>query len=162
MTTRRRISAGIALAFTMIAVSGIPAAAAAEGKVYGQPPAGKDTIKISALMAEPDKHVGQTVRVEGIVTEVCRKRGCWMTLASDKDRQDLRIKVDDGVIVFPIEAKGRRAIAEGRFTKIEMTMEETIAYRKHLAEEQNEKFDPSQVTEPMISYQIQATGAVIL
>jgi hypothetical protein len=85
-----------------------------------------------------------------------------MTLASDKEFQDLRIKVDDGVIVFPIEAKGKRAIAEGQFTKIEMTMEETIAYKKHHAEEHDEAFDPSQVTEPMTYYQIQATGAVIL
>ena len=79
----------------------------------------------------------------------------------DQEFQELRIKVDDGVIVFPIEAKGKRAIAEGQFSKIEMTMEETLAYRKHHAEEHNEEFDPGKVTEPMTYYQIKATGAVI-
>jgi hypothetical protein len=85
-----------------------------------------------------------------------------MTLATDEKLQELRIKVDDGVIVFPIEAKGKRAIAEGEFTKIEMTMEQTLAYKKHHAEEHNEEFDPSTVTEPLTYYQIKATGAVIL
>ena len=85
-----------------------------EGELYGKPLTGTDTVKISALMADPDKYVGQTVRVEGIITGVCEKRGCWMTLASDREFEDLRIKVDDGVIVFPLDAKGKRAVAEGR------------------------------------------------
>jgi hypothetical protein len=159
MTTTRIVSAGIAFV-CLFALANIPAAA--EGKAYGKPLAGKDTIPISTLLAEPDKYAGQTVRVEGLVTGVCARRGCWMTLAPDKGAQDLRIKVDDDVIVFPIEAKGRRAIAEGQFTKIAMSLEETKAWRKHLAEERREEFDTSQVTEPMTYYQIQATGAVIL
>ena len=135
---------------------------AGDGKVYGEPLSGSDTTKISELIAAPDKYEGQTVRVEGLVTGVCEKRGCWMSIASDKEFEEVRIKVDDGVIVFPMEAKGKRAIAEGAFTVIEMTMEQTLAYKKHHAEEHQEEFDPSTVTEPLTYYQINATGAVIL
>jgi hypothetical protein len=142
------------IAFSPVAVGG-------DGKAYGEPLSGSDTTLISVLMADPDHYVGQVVRVEGLITGVCEKRGCWMSLASDQEFEDLRIKVDDGVIVFPIEAKGRRAVAEGEFFKIEMTMEQTIAYKKHHAEEHNEKFDASTVTEPLTYYQIKATGAVI-
>ena len=134
---------------------------AGDGKVYGEPLSGSDTTKISELIAAPDKYEGQTVRVEGLVTGVCEKRGCWMSIASDKEFEEVRIKVTDGVIVFPMEAKGKRAIAEGEFTKIEMTMEQTLAYKKHHAEEHNEEFDPSTITEPLTYYQIKATGAVI-
>lgn len=137
------------------------AAVAGDGKVYGEPLSGTDTTKISVLMADPDRYVGKTVRVEGLITGVCEKRGCWMSLASDEEFEELRIKVDDGVIVFPLEAKGKRAIAEGEFTKIELTMEQTLAYKKHHAEEHNEEFDPRTVTEPLTYYQIKATGAVI-
>ena len=85
-----------------------------------------------------------------------------MTLASDDEEfKEIRIKVVDGVIVFPLEAKGRRAIAEGEFVKIELTLEQTVAYRKHHAEEHGEEFDPSSVTEPLTYYQIKGTGAVI-
>lgn len=138
-----------------------PAVVGDEGKAYGKPLSGSDTTLISVLMADPERYVGQTVRVEGLIVGVCEKRGCWMSLASDEEFEDLRIKVDDGVIVFPIEAKGKRAVAEGEFSKIEMTMEQTIAYKKHHAEEHDEEFDPATVTEPLTYYQIKATGAVI-
>jgi hypothetical protein len=162
MTKTRIVSAGIGISAILISLATSSAVFAGDGKVYGQPLRGSDTIKISVLLSEPDEYVGQTVRVEGLITGVCEKRGCWMSLASDAEFQELRIKVDDGVIVFPIEAKGKRAIAEGEFTKIEMTMEQTLAYKKHHAEEHNEEFDPSTVTEPLTYYQIKATGAVIL
>jgi len=161
MAKTRYVTAGIACAAIVMSLSLFSAVVAGDGKAYGKPLTGSDTVKISTLMAEPDKYVGQTVRVEGIITGVCEKRGCWMTLASDQEFQDLRIKVDDGVIVFPIEAKGKRAVAEGEFARIAMTMEQTLAYRKHMAEETGEAFDPDTVTEPLIQYQLNAVGAVI-
>ena len=84
-----------------------------------------------------------------------------MTLASDQEFEEVRIKAKDGVIVFPMSAKGKRAIAEGTFTKIEMSLEQTIAYAKHHAEEQQEEFDPASVTEPSVIYQINVSGALI-
>ena len=50
---------------------------------------------------------------------------------------------------------------EGEFTRIDLTLEQTVAYKKHHAEEQDEEFDPSTVTAPMTYYEIKATGAVI-
>ena len=93
--------------------------------------------------------------------ESARSAAAGCPLASDEEFEELRIKVDDGVIVFPMQAKGKRAVAEGEFTKIEMTMEQTLAYREHHAQEHGEEFDPSTVTEPLTYYQIKATGAVI-
>jgi len=134
---------------------------AEDGKVYGEPLTGTETIAISELLGNPEPYLGEVVRVEGLVTGVCEKRGCWMSLAGDEEFQEIRIKVDDGVIVFPMEAKGRKAVAEGVFTKIEMTMEQTLAYREHHAQEHGEEFDPSTVTEPLTFFQIRGTGAVI-
>jgi len=134
---------------------------AAEGKTYGRPLTAQDTIPIAELLENPDPYLGKIVRVQGLVTGVCEKRGCWMTLAGEGDFEEIRIKVDDGVIVFPLEAKGRRAVAEGTFTKVDMTLEQTVAYRQHHAEVHGEEFDPASVTEPMSFYQIQGTGAVI-
>jgi hypothetical protein len=39
-----------------------------------------------------------------------------MELADDKDAK-IRIKVEDGVIVFPKSSAGKTAIAEGKFSK---------------------------------------------
>jgi hypothetical protein len=161
MTKITLVSARIGFYALLAALAVSSVIVAGESRTYGEPLGGSDTTPISVLMAAPDDYVGQTVRVEGLITRVCEKRGCWMSLASDEEFQELRIKVDDGVIVFPLEAKGKRAIAEGEFTKIEMTMEQTLAYEKHHAEEHNEEFDASSVTEPRTYYQIKATGAVI-
>jgi len=145
----------------LIVIASLPAVAG-DGKAYGEPLTGKDTMAIHTLLEDPDPYLGEVVRVEGLITGVCEKRGCWMSLASDeKEFEEIRIKVDDGVIVFPMEAKGKHAVAEGVLTKIEMTMEETVAYKKHHAEEHNEEFDPASVTEPLVFYQIKGTGAVI-
>jgi len=133
-----------------------------DGKVYGQGVADDvPTVNVSELLAHPDKWVGKVVRVEGPITGVCKKRGCWISIGSDKEFEDLRIKVDDGVIVFPAEAKGKYAVAQGVFTKIEMSLEQTIRYKKHHAEEHGETFDPATITEPLVFYQIKGTGAVI-
>ena len=159
----RSLSVRITILAVLIMIATLPAALGkSKDKAYGEPLTGKDSMEIHQLLGDPDPFLGKVVRVEGLVTGVCEKRGCWMTLASsDVEFEEIRIKVDDGVIVFPMEAKGKHAVAEGTLTKIEMTMEQTLDYMKHHAEEHDEEFDPTVITEPLVFYQIQATGAVI-
>src|SRR5690349_279867 len=40
-----------------------------------------DNVSIDAILADPNAFKGKTVRVEGMVLDVCPKRGCWMELA---------------------------------------------------------------------------------
>lgn len=136
--------------------------AAAEGTVYGKGVGGTEIVKVSELLDHPDQYVGKSVRIEGLVTDVCPKRGCWMEVAGDREFETLRVKVDDGVIVFPMGAKGKHAVAEGVFTKIELTKDEALQHAKHMAEERGTKFDPETAKDlPTVVYQIRGTGAVI-
>jgi len=82
----------------------------------GQPLTLKEAMPVATLLAKPDPFVGKTVQVKGKITAVCQDMGCWMELADDKDAK-IRIKVEDGVIVFPKSSAGKTAIAEGRFSK---------------------------------------------
>ncbi len=85
-----------------------------------------------------------------------------MNVAGDKEFQSIRIKVDDGEIVFPLDAKGKHAVAEGVFSKIELSKEQALEHAKHQAEEKGEKFDEATAKDlPTVIYQIQGTGAVI-
>lgn len=132
------------------------------GTAYGAGVGKADLVKISELRANPDRYVGKTVRVEGLITDVCARRGCWMEIASDKEFETMRVKVDDGVIVFPLTAKGKLAQAEGVFTRFEVPAERVLEMKKHEAEEKGVAFDPKTFkAEPMIVYQIKGTGAVI-
>lgn len=133
---------------------------AAERKL-GQPLTLKSQTPIQELVDSPDQYVGKTVQVKGKVTEVCEKMGCWTNLV-DAGGKMIKIKVNDGEIVFPKTAVGRTAIAEGTLKKFELTKEQAIARAKHEAEEQGRKFNPESVKAGVTIYQIAGTGAVLL
>jgi hypothetical protein len=107
----------------------------------GKPLALKQPTPIATLLAHPEDYAGKTVQVKGKITEVCQMMGCWMELTNDEN-QRIRIKVNDGEIVFPKDAAGRTAVAEGKFSKVDGTDEEAA--------------------HSTAAYQVKGTGAVIL
>lgn len=127
----------------------------------GAPLTLKSQTPIKELLASADQYVGKVVQVKGKVTEVCEMMGCWTNLV-DADGKMIKVKVNDGEIVFPKTAVGRTAIAEGTLKKFDLTKEQALARAKHEAEEQGRKFNPESVKGGMTIYQIQGTGAVLL
>lgn len=132
-----------------------------EGTAYGEPLTLTTLTPVSALLDRPDDFVGERVMVEGVVADVCDNMGCWMEILGERPGDQIQVKVDDGVIVFPEEATGQRARVEGVFEKIERTEEEAVAAARHRAEERGLEFDASTVTGPETVYRIKAEGAVI-
>lgn len=112
----------------------------------------KESTSIAALAKTPQDFVGKTVRVDGVATAVCEEMGCWMAVAPEGDTSGMtvRLKVEDGVIVFPVSAKGKKVSAEGVF-------EAVAAGDAKEAAGEHAKQDPKASKE----YQIKATGAVI-
>lgn len=114
----------------------------------------KEAIPIKALLDTPAEFVGKTVRVDGVATAVCEEMGCWMAVAASDDPKGatVRLKVEDGVIKFPVTAKGKPVSAEGIFeeigTKDEHANEAAGEHGKH---------DKSASKK----YQIKATGAIV-
>ena len=103
------------------------------------------------------------MQVEGTIVEVCEERGCWIRIASDKESQSIRFKVEDGVITFPLEAKGKLALAEGVVKITTLTKEQAIEQAKEMHRERGTmaKFDPSKYTGPVNDVQITGEGARI-
>ncbi|MDQ1474418.1 MAG: hypothetical protein QOJ99_5898 [Bryobacterales bacterium] len=127
----------------------------------GNPLTVKEAMPLATLMAEPLRWVGKTVQVRGRVTEVCEMAGCWMNL-TDSDGHLLRIKVEDGVLVFPKDSVGKQAIAEGTLEKHEMSRDQLIAEGRHEAEESGRKFNAAKIRGGKTVYQIAGSGALIL
>lgn len=139
-----------------------PAAAAQPaGKVYGAGVTDATPVKVTTLLADIDAWVGKKVRVEGLVTDVCPMRGCWFEMAGEAPGSSIRFKVRDGVMVFPLSAKGQTAVAEGVVRKIPLDLETSKRYLAHQAEEKGEAFDPASVTEPVTIVRLDGTGAVL-
>ena len=125
----------------------------------GKPLSLEKPTTLDAIYANPAKYVGQMVQVKGRVTEVCQMMGCWMAV-SDGSRS-IRIKVNDGDLVFPKDAPGKRARAEGKLEKLELTREQAIAHARHEAEEQGRKFNAASVKGPVTIYQVAGIGAIL-
>lgn len=130
-------------------------------KEYGTGASPKDMVKISEVLENPDKFLDKEITVSGLIVDVCPKRGCWMMFASDKKFQTLRIKVNDGEMVFPLSARGHEGFARGKLAGNQLSQEQTVNFYKHLAEEKGEQFDASTVKGPATIYMLRATGAVI-
>ena len=141
------------LLFAILAAAGL--LSAAELKL-GKPLTVKEAMPLATLVAHADDYVGKTVQVQGKIAAVCQMMGCWMELTNDAG-QSIHIKVEDGDIVFPKDSAGKVAIAEGKFTKTELTREQAVARAK----EAGRKFDPAKIKGGMTLYQIEGTGAVI-
>lgn len=132
-----------------------------EGKTYGDGVKLAESVAISEIVDDPRSFDGKTVRVEGMVIDVCPKRGCWFEMAGDAPGKKMRFKVKDGVMVFPMDAKGKYAVAEGVVAVQELSLEETKKYAAYQAEEKGEDFDPASVTEAEMIVRIDGTGAVV-
>jgi len=119
--------------------------AQAKSDVYGKGVTLTEATAVSAILDNPDTYLGKMVRVEGMIIEVCAKRGCWMYVAGDRQGEKIQVKVTDGEIVFPMSASGRMGVVEGVVEELKLSRGEMIKYQQHLAEEKGQPFDPSTV-----------------
>jgi hypothetical protein len=99
--------------------------------------------------------------VKGPIVDVCEEMGCWLAIASDKDFQSIRFKVDDGVIVFPMSAKGLTATVEGVIAVSMLSEADQITQGQEMAKEMKMPFDPKSVKGPKLSIMIKGEGAEI-
>lgn len=147
----------LALTFALALTVGL----SAQAKKYGKPLTLKDVTKVSDIYATPDKFKGKKVQVEGPIVDVCEEMGCWLAIGSDKEFQTIRFKVDDGVIVFPMSAKGLNAKVEGVIEVSMLSEAEQIAQGKEMAKEMKMAFDPKTVKGPKLSIQIKGEAAEV-
>ncbi len=133
----------------------------ADGVVYGEPIGSAPSVELTELVTNTDAYVGKRVRVVGLVTGVCAKRGCWFKIGAEEGPEEITFKVEDGVMVFPMSAQGKWAEAEGTVAKVEYSLEKTREYFARKAEESGAAFDPASVTEPLSLVRLAGIGAVI-
>ena len=132
-----------------------------DGTEYGAGVTLPESVTIAELKTNVDKYVGKEVRVEGMVTGVCPKRGCWFDMAGDKAGDSMRFKVQDGVMVFPMEANGKYAVAQGIVRKMPMTLEKSKRWATYQRDSYGVDIDPDAITEPLTIVRLDGSGAVI-
>jgi len=119
-----------------------------------------EVTSIDKILATPEAFKGKTVKVEGMVIDVCPKRGCWFEIAGASAGQKMKFKVTDGEMVFPIDSKGMYASAQGQVSVKDLTLDESKQYAEDQAKEYGKPYDPASITKPMQIVRLDGTGAV--
>lgn len=129
--------------------------------VFGKRPQIKDAVQISQLLEHPEKYLGREIKIQGIAMDVCPMRGCWMKIKSDKKRQSLLVKVKDGEMVFPMSARGKHTVIQGKLLKRVLSVKQQREMGAERAKETGKSFDPKSITQPKVLYSFSPTGVVI-
>lgn len=158
----------LTLALVLGACSGeyaeVPAAAAVETSslydAYGQSFSEEGAVPVQAIVAEREAYLGQSVKIEGTVAEVCQMQGCWLTLQTGEGN-NIRIMVarkesGDYAFTVPNDISGRRVVVQGTLAE-ETVLEGT---QRHLAEDAGREVDEDTLT-PIAELQLTAQGVLV-
>jgi hypothetical protein len=110
-----------------------PAAAAGE-EHFGTPFTQTASVKAKDLLADPKAKVGQTVLVEGRVSDVCQKAGCWMVITDDASNGAMmRVRMKDHGFSVAKDASGTMARVEGVVVEKPADAEEAAHFKSEAA-----------------------------
>lgn len=88
----------------------------AEWQTFGTPPASATTpLQAKAFLDDPSTYADQWVTVEGEVTDVCQKMGCWMVV-TDGERS-MRVTMKDHAFSVAKDGAGATARVHGQVVR---------------------------------------------
>lgn len=97
------------------------------------------------------------IKFKSTILDVCQKKGCWMKMDLEGDK-DAFVRFTDYGFFVPLDAANQESIVEGRAFLSIVTVDEQKHYAKDGGKSQ-EEIDA--ITEPKITYAIQADGVLI-
>ena len=101
-----------------------------------------EAVPVSAVLAAPDQYNGKYVRLTGVVSSVCPKKGCWMRVTPQGAKPgdgNVFIKFPDPPegMYIPLEAVGHEAVIEGTIKNGQMSQ----AAARHFLQDAGAKQD---------------------
>ena len=97
------------------------------------------------------------VELEGIVSGVCQKKGCWMQMPISED-ENMFVKFKDSGFFVPFDAADKFAIIEGYAYVDTVSVADQIHYAKDAVMSEEEI---AEITEPSIEYTFMASGVIL-
>ena len=131
-----------------------------DGKTFGEQVTPTGAISYDAMldkMVKTDKL--ENVKVEGTVSAVCKAKGCWMNIASDKGAEPMFVNFKDYAFFMPKDLAGKKVVMLGNAFK-EITPVEDL---KHFAQDEGKsKEEIAKITKPKEEMKFMASGVIIL
>ena len=76
-------------------------------------PAKAAAVSLEKVLASPAEYAKKAVIVEGVISQACSNKGCWIELAPASGKPGIRVTFKDYGFFVPLDAKGMLARAEG-------------------------------------------------
>jgi hypothetical protein len=138
--------------------SGAPDAVSDDVQTYGETDGIANAMSAVDVAEASDAYLDQTVTVEGRVTQVCQRKGCWLVL--DTGAEPIRVHVartasDEYAFTVPTDVSGAQATVRGTLQRVTLD----AATHQHMVEDAGD--DTSAEPQPSTELQITARGIII-
>jgi len=128
------------------------------GQKFGeevQPGDVKPAARMEAAMGDKK---AVDMKIEGKVVDVCKKKGCWMTLEMPNG-DPMRVTFKDYAFFMPMDIVGKKVVLDGLAKKQTISVE-TL---RHYAEDAKKSPEEvAKITDPRKELAFEAKGVVIL
>lgn len=138
-----------------------PAGNALVGDTYGSAVTSESkaiTVNKLAKKLKKDNKKAENVTIKGTVTDVCEKKGCWLTIKTEDDSQFF-VKMKDYGFFVPTALKGKNVVLEGNAEKKVISVDE----QKHYAEDaKKSQSEIDAITKPKEEIRFVANGIKVV
>jgi hypothetical protein len=129
-----------------------------EGKSFGEGVKKGEVISTAQVDAKLGESTKKDMKVTGLVTLVCQKKGCFMNLEAP-DGNTIRVSFKDYAFFMPKDLAGKKVVIDGFAERTETSVEDL----KHIAEDAKKSPEEiAKITSPKKEIVFEAKGVVIL
>jgi hypothetical protein len=75
-----------------------------------------EKTSLKNILADVEANKGKEFLISGTLTDVCQKKGCWMTVKDELDDTDIFVRFKDYGFFMPKDGFGRKVIAQGIYS----------------------------------------------
>ena len=127
------------------------------GTTFGESFPANGAVPVAELPGLLQDHKPTEVKVTGIVTDVCPKMGCWVSLDMP-DNGKVFVKMKDYGFFVPVELKGKTVVIDAQAEVVTTSVDEL----RHYAEDaRKSKEEIEAITEPEEEIRLTARGIVV-
>jgi len=80
--------------------------------------AGQGVLTMAELTKDLDAHAGKQIRLQGLVSHVCRRSGKKLFIVGVEQGQNLKVVATDAIAKFDVAFEGTNVVVEGKLVKL--------------------------------------------
>ncbi|MCW9706343.1 DUF4920 domain-containing protein [Fodinibius salsisoli] len=116
---------------------------------------GESVVSLDELISADSTFNEQAITTEGVISQVCKKKGCFFILNKEGTDRHARITFKDYGFFIPTNTAGSKVKLNGIFQVKELSEEKA----KHYAKDSGD--DPDKIKGPQKEYSVVATSVLI-